>query len=516
MKVLIITNVTLDPIVRKINKTNNQFFFDLNYTEDLNAFFLELKNGGKSVLGFDLVFIHADAYFHNNSKNWQSDLLFFIYEYFKNINVKVLISNAFNIGYEQCELSTQFSQLDDYLITYSSILEKIRTQENIYFFDFKNLIFSIGNKNSYNYNLGFLYQMPYKKEFISLFSTQLKDHLNFLMNEEKKLIVLDCDNTLWSGILGEDGIEGIQCDKNAKSIVYYEFQRFLKSKKEEGFLLCLCSKNNEHEVKDAFFQKKMPLSWDDFIIKKINWDEKHKNIIEIATELGLGQSSFIFIDDNEFEINSVRELTEVDKFFVFTNSYENLKEITKDFCFRRRKILEDDRKKTISYFNLIERNNTESSTINFEDYLKSLNLKLTVNENDLNDLQRLSQLTQKTNQFNFNKIEITTKSLQEWIEYNNYIYSLKISDKYGDYGTVGLILIKRNESNLCTMENFIMSCRALGKRVENDFFDKVIKKLESKSLILKNINFKKTEKNKPAQFFLQNILENGYEITKIK
>lgn len=358
--------------------------------------------------------------------------------------------------------------------------------------------------------------MPYNKEFIVEFSNLLLDTLVFLTNEEKKVIILDCDNTLWNGILGEDGINGVFCDKNVKGNIFYQFQRFLKAKKTEGFLLCLCSKNNESDVKEIFENKNMPLRWNDFILKKVNWEEKYKNIIEISSELNLNESSFIFIDDNEFELNSVKSFTNVNAIFNFRNSYEAFLKITENFAFKRKKILTDDIKKTESYLALIERSNKQNSTSNFEEYLKSLEINLNILENDVNDFDRLSQLTQKTNQFNLNKKDYSKQSLYDWISRNNLIFSLKLSDIYGDYGTVGLLLIEKVANKEYSVSNFIMSCRALGKKVEYDFFKHVTEILDKRNIKIKEFSFKKSDKNKPAEIFLQNIIKNGYRIKSIE
>src|SRR5690606_3947349 len=132
------------------------------------------------------------------------------------------------------------------------------------------------------------YQMPYTKIFAKEFAATLANQVNWLKGEEKKAIIVDCDNTLWQGIVGENGIEGIKCDNNAEGIIFYHFQQFLKAKKEEGFLLCICSKNNEADVKEAFQSRNWPLRWEDFILHKINWQDKWQNIQEIASTLNIG------------------------------------------------------------------------------------------------------------------------------------------------------------------------------------------------------------------------------------
>ncbi|MEJ7677577.1 MAG: HAD-IIIC family phosphatase [Segetibacter sp.] len=204
--------------------------------------------------------------------------------------------------------------------------------------------------------------MPYTKQFIKLFADTLSKQLEWLQQEEKKAIVIDCDNTLWKGVIGEDGLEGIKCDNNAEGILFYHFQLFLKSKKEEGLLLCICSKNNEEDVKDAFMQKNMPLKWNDFVVKKINWDDKWSNINKIAAKLNIGIDSLIYIDDNPFEVGSVSELAKGISCFEFKEDYTSFISLTNSFLFKRKQILKDDVVKSHQYMIEFQRQEEEKST----------------------------------------------------------------------------------------------------------------------------------------------------------
>ncbi len=116
--------------------------------------------------------------------------------------------------------------------------------------------------------------MPYKKKFIESLQRSLRELIHVVTREEKKVIALDCDNTLWKGIVGEDGVDGIVCDKTADGVVHHHFQTFLKQKQREGFVLCLASKNNPDDVRAAFEGKRMPLGWNDFVVREISWEHR--------------------------------------------------------------------------------------------------------------------------------------------------------------------------------------------------------------------------------------------------
>src|SRR5690606_42152616 len=134
-------------------------------------------------------------------------------------------------------------------------------------YDVRKLVEQIGIQQAFNFKLGFLYQMPYTKPMLGMLASEIASMIRFLQTPEKKAILVDCDNTLWKGILGEDGLENIQCDRNAQGVLFYQFQEFLLEKKREGFILGLCSKNNEQDVKEDFDKLNMTLFWYDFIVK---------------------------------------------------------------------------------------------------------------------------------------------------------------------------------------------------------------------------------------------------------
>jgi len=475
------------------------------YTEDLVSSILKLEE--ETFAKDDILLIHSDQYFHRKGTEWQNQFLNALNQLANVLKCKIIITNMFAFSYQSASVSKSKGRLYDIFEQQSSKVNALLEYSNLFLFDFIGVCTQIGFESSYNFNLGHLYQMPYTKPLIIRLADEIGEYINWLLMEEKKVIVLDCDNTLWGGILGEVGVDKIRCDRNSEGIVYFQLQTFLKEKLKEGFLLTLCSKNNEEEVISAFESKNMPLNWDDFIVKKVNWNDKWQNIQEIADELNLGVNSFIFIDDNQFELNSVKQIYNEINVFLMKPDIGVLNAITKSYIFRRKNILDDDLNKTQQYkIEQVRKTLAEKST-SFDEFIKKLEIKMDIRLNDLNDLERLSQMTGKTNQFNFNKREFTVDELKEFIESGNRVYSLKVSDKFGDYGTVGLILLELKNRN-AILENYLMSCRALGKGIENDFFNEVITKLKADNLNLTEIKFVKTKRNEPAQNFLK---EHKYE-----
>lgn len=512
MKILVISDITFNLILKEINAIGENFIIEIKYLEDINTFFYE-----DVTIDYDAVFFHSDLLFHLKEIEWQIQLLNNLINFTrKNPLIFTVSSNTFNQGYKSIGRKSTYSQNDGLNLEFHDLIIKLLLEKNYYYFDFRKIIFELGFKNCYNYVLGAMYQMPYNKSLIKEFSTEFVNFFKFITLEEKKIIVVDCDNTLWKGILGEDGVEGVKCDKNHEGVVYYYFQKFLKEKIKEGFLLCICSKNNYNEVEYLFKQEKFPLKWDDFLIKKINWNEKYLNIKEIANELNISENSMIFIDDNPFELNSVLNLTEVKKGILFKNSYENLFNIIQDYSFQRKRILADDNDKQNKYISEQNRKQELNKFKNIDEYLNSLDLKLSIHENDVINFDRVSQMTEKTNQFNLNKRRFTENELIKWEEDGNKIFTAKLIDKYGDYGIIALILLERKTELQFQLENYLISCRALGKKLEEKIYFEVEKRMNENKQNITLIKFKKTEKNKPAELFIKSLETYGYNIKKIE
>ncbi|MEP7106913.1 MAG: HAD-IIIC family phosphatase [Ferruginibacter sp.] len=499
MKLRILSDVVFDPVIKELQKNVPGLVINYSYEEDIIT---PLLGSTENIDEKTVVFIHSDQHFHKKPVEWQKAYLSAILSFRSKSLNHLIFSNSLNQGFATKALAGSPGILADRDQFFSSYFSAILERSNTWVFDFNFLYNQLGSLNVYQYALGHLYQMPYTKQFIKLLAATLSEQLSWLQQEEKKAIIIDCDNTLWKGVIGEDGLDEIKCDNNAEGIIFYHFQLFLKSKKEEGFLLCICSKNNEREVKEAFDQKNMPLKWDDFIVRKINWDDKWDNIKKIAAELNIGGDSLIYIDDNPFELSSVSALATGISCVEFKEDYVSFLKMTDSFLFKRSRILDDDVAKNKQYVTKVQREKEAENYQNIDEFIQSLEIKLDVRFNDLEDLERLSQMTGKTNQFNFNKKLYSKDELTKLISGNTRIYSLKASDKFGSYGTVGLMLLKV-DGDEAVIENFLMSCRALGKRIEKDFYNHVVQLTKQDNIHLVGIKFTPTLKNLPAQQFIK-------------
>lgn len=497
MNTLVISDLSMEVVGRRLREEAGMKV-DFVFSDDIvNGLRMQRESHQ-----YDIVYIHVDAYFKQYPNDYLESLLSEISSFGRRRNGLILCSNILNGFWDDVPMSASIGTQGNAILRLSDFIADLNGISNLFFLDTDGITSEYGRANCYNFNLGYLYQMPYTKTFLHEFTKLLIRTTRRLFEPDRKVIILDCDNTLWGGIVGEDGIEEIACDLNSKGIHYHHLQRFLLSRKDLGFLLCLCSKNNAPDVEEAFTNKTMPLKWDDFTIRKVNWTNKEDNIREIAEELNLGTDSFIFIDDNEFELSRIRETFPEIAIFKMEDDHEALEKLSRDVIFSKKYVSEEDRDKSRQYTEESKRKMLENTSSSFEEYVKSLALVLNIDEDSQNDLVRVSQLTEKTNQFNFNKKPYTPETLKDSMgEGNLKIFSLKVSDKFGDYGLVGVILVETSGQRL-VMENFIMSCRALGRGVERDFFRQVSERLTSRyGRGFDELRFVETKKNAPAKHF---------------
>ena len=331
----------------------------------------------------------------------------------------------------------------------------------------------------------------------------------------KKVLILDCDKTMWNGIIGEDDNKIIFSTKDKCKDYFLYANKIFERLKNKGVLLAICSKNNFEDVENFFKKKSKELvNFDEFVIKKINWELKSKNILEISNELNLATSSFIFLDDSIHELNEVKTaIKDIDCYLVPSDldKYKNtLLNIDKIFSYSLFKTGEDTNR-TKLYQQEAKRNKIKTN-YSYEEYLKNLSLKMFFSNGKNFELKRLAQMTQKTNQFNLTVLRQSEDQLKKKIFSKGYlVYAFSLKDKFGDYGTVGLCQIKKLNDTSVLIENLLMSCRIMGRNAEQSFLNEIVKILKKKKFIDIYGLFSKGQKNKIVEKFYE---ENGF--TKVK
>jgi FkbH-like protein len=363
-----------------------------------------------------------------------------------------------------------------------------------------NISMHIGIDNMINSQNMYLFQSPFTKIAIEKISDEIKKSIHLFNVKKAKVVAVDADNTLWGGIIGEDGIDGVNIDQNYPGIIYEQFQKQLLMLKDSGIVLCMVSKNNEKDVLELFDKKSMPIKIDDFIIKKINWTPKSQNIQAIADEMNLGVDSIIFIDDSDFEIGEVKDSLGIDTIQVSKdNIVSNLSLLENNPRVCSIRVTNEDKNKSNMYKAEESRKSLKSGYKDLSEYIKSLDIKIAYNINNISNLQRVTQLINKTNQFNLTTKRYTESEVKEMMQ-NDLVFDFKVTDKFGDMGVVSVVIVKDN-----TIDTFLMSCRVLGRDIEKKILHIVQK--ESKKEELFSSYIKSAKNIQVSEFYDKNSFE---------
>lgn len=348
----------------------------------------------------------------------------------------------------------------------------------------------------------------YTPKFFQAYSEQILPIVLSSNGKVKKALIFDCDNTLWQGILGEDGIDNIKMSTIQKATPYEEIQHMAKSMVKKGVIIGINSKNNFDDVQEVISSHQdIVLRDEDILIKKINWNDKVSNLKEISSELNIGLDSFVFVDDSNFEVNLVREnLPEVHMIQVPLESIHTYPELIRKELrvFYNRLETKEDKDKLNQYRSDQLRKQNSQKFENMEAYLKSLEIELKIGVNHLEDIDRVSQMTQKTNQFNLTTQRYTQQDIQNLINDQSLVITMNVRDKYGSSGITGLAIIKFN-SNVAQIDTLLMSCRILGRNIEYKFIDHVLSEVMDRGIERIEANYIKTNKNDQVADFYKKV-----------
>jgi FkbH-like protein len=294
-------------------------------------------------------------------------------------------------------------------------------------------------------------------------------HLRPLLAPRRKVLVLDLDNTLWGGILGEDGIPQLKLGHDFPGNIFLRIQREARELKNQGVLLALLSKNDEAEVRQAFRElPDMELKWEDFVSKRVNFNHKHENLREMAEELGLGIDSFATLDDSDYEREQIR-MFHPDVLVINQRSdpLHMLQALQSTDAFDAYAVTAEDRGRHREY-ELREMRSIQGRETNLEEFLRSLHLTATIESVHEGNVERVVQMLSKTNQFNLTTRRHRLEELKALVSIPGSIsLTLRLSDKFGDQGIVGVLLaVPADDGRRLRIESYLVSCRALGRGVE--------------------------------------------------
>ena len=348
-----------------------------------------------------------------------------------------------------------------------SLAEALVSVDGAYVLDIDGIFSSLGRHNCYDAGGERLSSAPYSRAGLSELADAYVRHLRALRGPEVKCIVVDCDQTLWGGIVGEDGSEGLSMGSDPRGRTYREFQGQLLTLRNRGLILAICSKNNAADVLDVLRTHPDCLVREgDFAAMRINWDEKDANIVSIAKELNLDPAQMLFVDDNPVECDRVQSSLPATRVLQWTPDGDFVRRFAQQPIFDSLVVTDEDRQRTELYRNEAQRRAAREESISAGDYLRSLKMVATVGRPSADHVGRLAQLTQRTNQFNLTTRRYDAAALHQLARDPDVVMVyLELSDRFGPSGIVGCGIVRRRDES-AAIDTLLVSCRVIGRGVE--------------------------------------------------
>ncbi|MGN0839174.1 MAG: HAD-IIIC family phosphatase [Pyramidobacter sp.] len=371
--------------------------------------------------------------------------------------------------------------------------------------DLAGLAADAGRQSFYSAKMWYLGSMPFSMTGEKLLAREMQRCLNALRGKKKKCLVLDLDNTLWGGVIGEDGMEGIELGPVKEGARYQDFQRGIALLQKQGVLLAVVSKNNPEDALQAIREHPgMVLREKDFVSIRANWLPKPKNIADLASDLNIGLDSMVFLDDNPVERETVKmvlpqvsvpdfpqDTAELPRFIV---------QVWRDY-FLSLRLTKEDLAKTEQYRVEGERLKTRQNYATMDEYLKSLEMKLTFRAVGPGDVARAAQMTQKTNQFNLTTKRFTEGDISRMMDDPaRRMWIGELNDRFGSYGKI-ILAMAEIRGDRAVIDEFLMSCRVMGRGVESAFLSCIESDLMQAGVTSAEGLYIPSAKNSPARNF---------------
>lgn len=349
-----------------------------------------------------------------------------------------------------------------------------QSHENFYINDINYISSCFGLEKWHDTSAWYMYKYALNTQAIPEFSFNLANIIKSVFGKNKKMFVLDLDNTLWGGVIGDSGQQGIEIGhETGIAEGYTEFQKYIKDHKQLGVLLSVNSKNDYENAVSGLKHPDTVLTPDDFIVIKANWNSKDQNIEEISDEISVLPDSFVFIDDNPAERHIVSEQIKGAAVPEINSVEDYIKTIDRNGYFELTSYTTDDIKRNAMYQANIKRTRTEKSFSDYSQYLLSLEMTAMIDKFDEVSLARITQLTNKSNQFNLTTKRYTQNQIESVFSDDGYIKIYgRLCDKFGDNGIVSVVIGKIENDSL-HIELWLMSCRVLKREMEYAMLDRL-------------------------------------------
>jgi FkbH-like protein len=443
--------------------------------------------------------------------NRVKELIALVKKFISISNSKLVVANfhaPIYSPYGICETKTEYGLRDMILDLNAKLADSLRNESSIFIFNFDAFVAKYGDINVFDYRQFLFGDIKVSLNYIPYLAEELMGYIKADLGINRKCIVLDLDNTLWGGIVGEDGFEGIRLSPQPPGMPFIEFQRVILALNERGIILAINSRNNEDEALRVIREHPhMILREDNFASIKINWNDKISNIKAIAEELNIGLDSLVYFDDDPInrEVMS-KALPEVMTVDLPEDPALYAQKLMSLNDFNTFSITEEDKKRGRMYIEEKKRSQLENSVSNLDDFLSQLGIKVKIRRADKFTIPRISQLVLKTNQFN-----LTTKRFQEEDilkfsqDKNMLVGCAQTADKFGDNGITGVFIVQKSpDSSEWSIETFLLSCRVMGRSIEYGIMQYILNEARKEGIKKVRGQYIPTKKNKPCESFLPN------------
>jgi len=366
---------------------------------------------------------------------------------------------------------SEFIEIENAIVALNSELRTIAAAApgRVILCDWEHYARLLGEQGTYDYRFWYSSRAPFAAPFLKLYAGDIAKAANVLSGRIRKCLVLDCDNTLWGGVVGEDGLDGIQLSTDTvPGRYYYEFQRSVLDLVERGVILALCSKNNEADVMevlnnhpDCMIRRKHLAGW------RINWVSKSESLAELADELKIGLDSLVFVDDNPAECELVRQMLPQVIVLQVPDRHEQLPSLLfRNDLFGALAVTDADRTRAESYRVQRERRDLQRTVKSPEDYLALLGTRVVLRRAGEPDVARVVQLLQRTNQFNLTTRRHDESMVRELLTSPSALLLVcEVFDRFGSMGLTG-VLVAFRKGSVTEIDSLLLSCRVLGRDVE--------------------------------------------------
>lgn len=406
------------------------------------------------------------------------------------------------------------------LARFNTVLrEEAKVHSNIHVLDTEDIVRAVGQQAAFDTRFYFRSKAPYSGLYMNELACRIAAVARGFGSHFYKVLALDCDNTLWGGVIGEDLLSGIKLSPyDYPGNIFWRMQQEFAALERQGILLALVTKNNPADVEEVLRKHPdMVLKESQIVAKKVNWEDKTTNLRALAQELNLGLDSFIFLDDSSFECEAVRQQLPMVKTLQVPptlSDYPRVVAEIKSLCLAGG-IAGDSKGKTEQYRQRAGAEELKAQFGSQEEYLASLELKVELTRNALSSVGRISELSQKSNQFNLTTVRYSTAEIEQMMgssgDKSHSIYSLVVSDKFGNAGLTGVAVI-RYDGQAAIVENFLMSCRVIGRGVETGIWPSIVADAMQRGCTLLRASYVPSAKNAQVADFYDRL---GIPMTKV-